>query len=111
MNRTTRKPESTRMEAALYMSLELGASEWKLAFAVEPGQKPRLRQVVAGDLNGLMLEIERGRQRFDLPEPAVPTGEDRPVGCGETAVFVDPVRSRGEESVRGGACADRCAGG
>lgn len=70
MDRTTRKAESTRMEAALYMSLELGASEWKLAFAVEAGQKPRLRQVAAGDLNGLMLEIERARQRFELPESA-----------------------------------------
>ncbi len=70
MNRTTRKAESTRMEAALYMSLELGASEWKLAFAVEAGQKPRLRQVAAGDLNGLILEIERARQRFELPESA-----------------------------------------
>ena len=68
MNRTTRNQESTRTEAVLYMVLELGASEWKLAFAVEAGQKPRLRQVAAGDLNGLMLEIERARQRFDLPE-------------------------------------------
>ncbi len=70
MNRTTRKQESTRPEVTLYMALELGASEWKLAFGVEAGQKPRLRQVTAGDLNGLMLEIERARQRFDLPESA-----------------------------------------
>lgn len=70
MSRTTRKQESTQPEATLYMSLELGANEWKLAFGVEAGQKPRLRQVAAGDLNGLMLEIERAKQRFDLPESA-----------------------------------------
>lgn len=70
MNRTTRKAESMRTDAILHMALELGASEWKLAFGVEAGQKPRLRTVVAGDLNGLMLEIERAKQRFALPESA-----------------------------------------
>lgn len=70
MNRTTRNQESTRTEATLYMAVELGASEWKLAFGVEAGQKPRLRQVAAGDLNGLMLEIARAKQRFELPESA-----------------------------------------
>ncbi|HEX6900152.1 MAG TPA: IS110 family transposase [Thermoanaerobaculia bacterium] len=70
MSRTTRKAESTRPEAVLYMSLELGASEWKLGFAGEAGQKPRQRQVAAGDLNGLMLEIGRARQRFALPDSA-----------------------------------------
>ena len=43
MNQTTRKAEFMRTDAILHMALELGASEWKLAFGVEAGQKPRLR--------------------------------------------------------------------
>lgn len=70
MDQTTRKAESTRKDAVLHLALELGASEWKLAFGVEAGQKPRLRTLVAGDLNGLMLEIERAKQRFSLPVSA-----------------------------------------
>ena len=70
MNQTTRIAESTRLEAVLYMALELGASEWKLAFGVEAGQKPSLRAIVAGDLNGLMLEIGRAKHRLGVPESA-----------------------------------------
>ena len=70
MNQTTRIAESTRTEASLYMALELGASEWKLAFGVEAGQKPSLRTVVAGDMNGLMLEIRRAKHRLGVPESA-----------------------------------------
>lgn len=70
MNQMTRKEESTRPKATLYMAFELGAKEWKLAFGVEAGQKPRLRDVVAGDLAGLLLEIRRAKERFGLPESA-----------------------------------------
>lgn len=68
MNQTAHKTEFTRTERALHVALELGGSEWKLAFAAEAGPKPRLRSVVAGDLNGLMLEIGRAKHRFGLPE-------------------------------------------
>lgn len=70
MNRTTRKAESTRVEATLHMAFELGAKEWKLAFGVEAGDKPRRRDVAAGDLTGLLLEIQRAKERFCLPESA-----------------------------------------
>lgn len=70
MNRTTRKAESTRVEETLHMAFELGAKEWKLAFGVEAGDKPRRRDVVAGDLTGLLLEIKRAKERFCLPESA-----------------------------------------
>lgn len=70
MNRTTRKAESTRVEATLHMAFELGAKEWKLAFGVEAGDKPRRRDVAAGDLTGLLLEIKRAKERFCLPESA-----------------------------------------
>ena len=68
MNHTTRIAESTRTEAVLHMALELGASEWKLAFGVAAGQKPSLRTVAAGDLNGLMLEIGRAKHRLGVAE-------------------------------------------
>lgn len=68
MNRTTRKQESTRQEGRLYMAFELGSKEWKLAFGVEAGQKPRRREVPAGDLPGLLLEIVRAKERFGLAQ-------------------------------------------
>lgn len=70
MNQTTRIAESTRTEAVLHMALELGASEWKLGFGVEAGRKASQRTVVAGDLNGLMLEIARAKHRLGVPESA-----------------------------------------
>jgi len=68
MNQTTRIAESTRTEAVLHMALELGASEWKLGFGVEAGRKASQRTVVAGDLNGLMLEVARAKHRLGVPE-------------------------------------------
>jgi transposase len=68
MNRSTRKEEFTRTEATLCMAFELGAKKWDLAFGVEAGQKPRRRDVAAGDLAGLVLEIKRAKERFGLPE-------------------------------------------
>lgn len=70
MNRTTRKAECTRVEETLHMAFELGAKEWKLAFGVEAGDKPRRRDVAAGDLSGLLLEIKRAKERFGLPDSA-----------------------------------------
>ena len=70
MNQTTRIAESTRSEAVLHMALELGASEWKLGFGVEAGRKASQRTVVAGDLNGLMLEIGRAKHRLGVSESA-----------------------------------------
>ena len=70
MNQTTRIAESTGTEAVLHMALELGASEWKLGFGVEAGRKASQRTVVAGDLNGLMLEVGRAKHRLSVPESA-----------------------------------------
>jgi len=70
MNKTTRIAESTGTEAVLHMALELGASEWRLGFGVEAGRKASQRTVVAGDLNGLMLEIARAKHRLGVPESA-----------------------------------------
>jgi transposase len=54
----------------LYLSLELGQKNWKLAFTVGLGQKPRLRTIAARDTEALLAEIRAARKRFGLPENA-----------------------------------------
>ena len=54
----------------LYLALELGQKNWKLAFTVGLGQKPRLRTIAARDTDALMAEIRAARKRFGLPEHA-----------------------------------------
>jgi transposase len=70
MDQTTRQPELNGIPEVLYLAFELGRKEWKLAFAVGAGVKPRLRTVAAGDLRGVEQEIERARQRWGVPEGA-----------------------------------------
>jgi transposase len=52
--------------AVLAMSLELGASEWKMAFSPGLGQQPRHRLVMAGDLGAVQKEIAAAKARFKL---------------------------------------------
>jgi transposase len=54
----------------LYLALELGQKNWKLAFTVGLGQKPRLRTIAARDTEALMAEIKAAKKRFGLPEDA-----------------------------------------
>src|SRR4029077_762051 len=70
MNQTTRREEFTSKEGVLHLAFDLGWSEWKLAFGTTPGQRPRLRTVAARDLDGLLREIERAKERFKLPSTA-----------------------------------------
>jgi transposase len=70
MDQTTRQREFKGVPEVLYLSFELGRKEWKLAFTVGRGEKPRLRTLAAGDLRGLDQEIERARQRWGVPEGA-----------------------------------------
>ncbi|HYH79783.1 MAG TPA: IS110 family transposase [Longimicrobium sp.] len=49
------------------MGLELGATEWKMAFSPGLGQQPRHRVVAAGDLEAVKKEIEAAKARFGLP--------------------------------------------
>src|SRR5437868_2131471 len=60
------RPENFAAQV-LYVALELGEKKWKLAFAVGPGQAPRLRQVNARDLDGLHGEIGAAAARLHLP--------------------------------------------
>jgi transposase len=54
----------------LFLALELGWDKWLLAFATEAAQKPRFRKIAARDLNALLQEIARAKQRFGLPDDA-----------------------------------------
>jgi transposase len=71
MDQPTRLHESTRNGDVLYLAFELGRKEWKLGFAAQVGQRPRLRTIRAGDLARLEEEIGRAQQRFGLQEPRV----------------------------------------
>ncbi|HEX2092940.1 MAG TPA: IS110 family transposase [Longimicrobiaceae bacterium] len=68
--RTTTAPATAAMGApqVLAMSLELGASEWKMAFSPGLGQPPRHRRVEAGDLEAVKKEIGAAKARFKLAE-------------------------------------------
>jgi transposase len=64
---TASENATTRDTLVLAMSLELGASEWKMAFSPGLGQPPRHRVVAAGDLKAVMKEIAAAKARFKLP--------------------------------------------
>lgn len=70
MSQTARAEKCKGKQGTLYVALELGWSEWKLAFTTEVGQKPRLRPIQARDLKALGEEIRRGKERFGLSESA-----------------------------------------
>jgi len=77
MTATTHQQKSTGDNGVLYMALELGWSQWKLAFVSEAGQKPRQQTIAARDLEALQREIVRAKARFGLCEAA------RAVSCFE----------------------------
>jgi transposase len=54
----------------LYIAFELGWEKWVLAFATELAEKPRYRTLVARDLNALMTEIAKAKERFKLSPDA-----------------------------------------
>jgi transposase len=54
----------------LFMSLELGSTTWKLAFATTRGMRPRLRSMPARDLHRLRTEIAEAKRRVALPADA-----------------------------------------
>ena len=69
--------EEYTSDRVLFLALELSASKWKLGTTVGLGQKPREKTIEAGDLDGLMEEIARAKERFGLP------AEIRVVSCYE----------------------------
>ena len=65
-----REPHTTTTVIRLHLALELSWSQWKLAFTIGHGQPPRLRTIVARNLDGLLHEIVRAKHRFGLPNDA-----------------------------------------
>jgi len=62
----TRGTDGSTGNRALAMAMELSSSKWKLLFTVGIGQRPRERTTAAGDLDGLVQEIARAKERFGL---------------------------------------------
>lgn len=68
--KTTRNRQYNVINSELYMAFELGAPNWKLAFSIGLGQKPRVRTIAVRDLEALQKEIVAAKKRFHLPEDA-----------------------------------------
>jgi transposase len=66
----THNSKITTKTDVLYLAFELGEKEWKLAFTIGVGQKPRLRSMPGRDLPRLQEEIAKAKKRFDLPVDA-----------------------------------------
>jgi transposase len=75
----TRKQHSTKrqsaasaggVQGALFLALELGWNEWKLAFATGPADNPRLRSIGGRNTPALLQEIAKAKERFQLPDDA-----------------------------------------
>jgi len=68
------EPVATQKEAsvapALYMAIEIGEREWKLAFSIGMGQRPRIRGIEARDLKRVEAEIRAAKARFKVSESA-----------------------------------------
>jgi transposase len=50
----------------LYVAFELGSTKWTVAFTPSAGQRPRLRQITAGDLGALQREVLAAKARFGV---------------------------------------------
>ena len=71
MNQVTdHKKQWTMNQGDLYLPLELGNKNWKLAFTVGFGQRPPERTIIVGDLRSVEEEISRAKKCFRLFERA-----------------------------------------
>jgi transposase len=68
MSATHDRHSTPTATAKLYLAFELGWTDWKLAFTIGMAQKPRIRTIMARDLDALRHEIQRAKQRFGLPD-------------------------------------------
>ena len=67
MTETTRTRECSAAAATLFVAFELGSTKWVLAMTTPTAsQRPRLRQIAAGDLSALARELLTGKTRFGL---------------------------------------------
>jgi transposase len=52
----------------LLLAFELGERTWKLGFTTGLGQRPRIRQVLAGAVDRVVEELARAKRRLKVPE-------------------------------------------
>jgi len=64
------RDQYSRAGTHLFLAFELSSSNWKLGFTIGFGQRPRERNIRAGDLDALEREIGQAKERFGLPEDA-----------------------------------------
>ena len=67
MDTETTPNNHTTTSQTLFLALELSNRQWRLGFTIGLGQPPRLRKLEAGDLAGLMTEINLAEKCFGLP--------------------------------------------
>jgi len=68
---TAARVVESNVDQVLFLALELSGSKWKVGATVGLGQKPREKNVDAGDLVALEEEIRRAKARFELDEEAM----------------------------------------
>ena len=62
------RDQYSRAGPHLFLAFELSNTNWKLGFTIGFGQRPRERNIRAGDLDALEREIGQAKERFGLPE-------------------------------------------
>jgi hypothetical protein len=65
--KTHLSPETTGTPTLL-VACEWGVRTWRLGFTTGVAPRPRERQVPAGAVHAVLVERDRAKQRFDLPE-------------------------------------------
>ena len=66
MTATTHPTQSTGSQA-LFLSLELSKSTWRLTCSIGPGVAPRERRIAAGSEAAFLAELAHAKRRFGLP--------------------------------------------
>ena len=66
----TTRPELSVNEPTLYVALELGKKDWKLAMTSGFGVEPWLRTVTSGDRRAVERVLREGRRRVGVPAGA-----------------------------------------
>ena len=60
--------QQTACPPPLFLAFELGENKWKLGCTTGGAQRPRERQVAAGECATVLEEMRRAKQRLGLPD-------------------------------------------
>jgi transposase len=67
---TSCSEQATASTPSLLLAFELGVGQWKLGLTTGVAQRPRERNVTAGDVHAVLEEMARAKQRVALPADA-----------------------------------------